>query len=561
MPKRKLFGWLFLLSCLLIALPSSAQFGIRALVVNEILNIRFTPAIGAEVIGSVNAGYVFEIVTGRSGDGEWLRVDYQCTEGWINLAPVVILQGDINVLPIADPRSIPYGGFDAPRAGYTAQTGPVQAAATDGVRVRLGPSTAYPTIANINFNQAFTITGRNACNNWYQVVFEGTLGWVSAGFLRVLSGDLTTLPVDGIVAESLAPSTDNVYDYISTLRLMLARLELAQLSLNSIRASWTDSALTGRASCQPYPAQPSDFNIPSPLLAAFYGQLNPLLNDFNAAMFNVRQAIDLFIQVCNQPGTGNPVGQATVQGALNIVNDADNQFASLRQRLNDLIPELEVGPEECLLQFNNKFEIVPRIGFGRIYGDSFSQRTYARGYCFEGIKDQIVNLQAIPVPPAELQIFAAVSAISNPTDFLAVVEGSAGNALSVGPIKLPATGTYLLILADLGDTDNGERVPYGNFAFLLNDMTFGGSVNNLVLDEATGSIGLQGQPTSAAPQPTTAAPVVCPSLSYACAQLFSCGEASACLTAGNFSLDLNADGIPCNETGNLLLGTTACTTP
>ena len=559
MPKR-IFGWLFLIGLLLFGITSSAQYGIRAVVVNEVLNIRFTPAIGAEVIGSVNAGYVFEIVTARSGDGQWLRVDFQCNEGWINLAPIVILQGDVNVLPIADPRSIPYGGFEAPRAGFTDDIGFVQAAATDGLRVRLGPSTAYPTIANINFNQLFTITGRNACNNWYQVSFEGTLGWVSAGFFRIISGDIAAVPVDGIVADGLAPSTDGVDDYIATLRLMLARLELAQISLNQIRASWTDSALTGRAVCQEYPAQPSDFHIPTPLLAANYGVLNPLLGDFNTAMFNVRQAIDLFIQVCNQPGTGNPVGQATVQGALNYVNEADNQFASLRQRLNDLIPELEVGPEECLLQFNNKFEIVPRIGFGGIYADTFSRRTYARGYCFEGIQNQIVNFQAIPIPPAELEIFLAISPISNPTDFLVVVEGSRGAPLSVGPITLPLTGTYLIIIADLGDTSDG-RVPYGDFAFLLQDLTFGTAIRSLFFDEASQSIQLQGLPTSPAPVASSGAPTVCPNLGFGCTQLFSCGEASACLRDGNFSLDTNGNGIPCDEPGNLLLGTTTCTTP
>lgn len=560
MPKRRIFGWLFLLGLLILVIPSAAQFGIKVVVVNEILNIRFTPAIGAEVIGSVNAGYTFENITGRSGDGEWLRVIYDCNEGWINLAPIVVLEGDINALPIADPRSIPYGGFEAPRAGYTSQVGTVQAAATDGLRVRLGPSTAYPTIANINFNQLFSVTGRNACSNWYQVVFEGTLGWVSAGFLRVVSGDITTLPVDGIVAETLAPSTDSLNDYISTLRLMLARLEIAQLSLNTIRANWTDSALTGRAVCQSYPAQPSDFNIPSPMLSAFFNPLNQLLADFNTAMFNVRQAIDLFIQVCNQPGTGNPVGQATVQGALNIINDADNQFASLRQRLNDLIPELEVGPDECLLQFNNKFEIVPRIGYGRIYGDSFAPRTYARGYCFDGIKDQIINIQALPVPPAELMIFAAVSPINNPTNFLSVVEAKPGRSISIGPVILPETGTYLLILADLGDTSDG-RYPYGNFAFLINDLTFGGTVTTLSFDEQSGSINAQRQATPIPSQPTQQPGAICPGLSTTCAFLFNCGEASACLAAGNFSLDLNGDSIPCNEAGNLLLGTTACTTP
>ena len=38
---------------------ASAQSGIRVLVVNEFANVRITPAIGAEVLGSVPGGYVF----------------------------------------------------------------------------------------------------------------------------------------------------------------------------------------------------------------------------------------------------------------------------------------------------------------------------------------------------------------------------------------------------------------------------------------------------------------------------------------------------------------------
>lgn len=53
-------------------------------------------------------------------------------------------------------------------------------------------------------------------------------------------------------------------------------------------------------------------------------------------------------------------------------------------------------------------------------------------------------------------------------------------------------------------------------------------------------------------------PVACPNLSFTCTQLFSCAEADACLTAGNTSLDPDNDNIPCNEAGNLLLGTIQC---
>jgi hypothetical protein len=40
---------------------------------------------------------------------------------------------------------------------------------------------------------------------------------------------------------------------------------------------------------------------------------------------------------------------------------------------------------------------------------------------------------------------------------------------------------------------------------------------------------------------------VCPSTAFTCPQLFTCQEAYACLAAGNFSLDPDNDGIPCED--------------
>ncbi|NOG50195.1 MAG: SH3 domain-containing protein [Chloroflexi bacterium] len=122
------------------ALLTAAQSNVRILVVNEAANVRITPAIGAEVLGSVPGGYVFEIVNARSADGQWVRVDFNGDEGWVNLTPTVVLQGDVNLLPVADPRTIPYGGFEAPRAGQSNQTSTLMAEVTNGVRIRSGPS-------------------------------------------------------------------------------------------------------------------------------------------------------------------------------------------------------------------------------------------------------------------------------------------------------------------------------------------------------------------------------------------------------------------------------------
>lgn len=557
--RKQVIAWLFVTGLLIFGIGNStAQSGIRVVVVNEHLNVRITPAIGSAVIGTVDAGYVFDIITARSGDNQWLRVDYLCSEGWINIAPLVILEGDINALPVRDPRSIPFGGFEAPRAGFTNATSAILGRATDGLRIRTGPGTGYPTIANINFNQQFYITGRNRCGSWIQVSFEGTLGWVSATFVEQISpGNIQTLPEGGLIADEAAPQVDGAEEYFATLRLMLSRLELAQSSLDSIRSSWTDAALQGRAICQDYPTRPSNFTIATPLLAANFGILEPLRIDFDSAMQDIRDAIDLFIQVCNQPGTGNPVGQTTVEGALNTINRADQTVVRLRQRLTELIPDLEIGTDECLLIYNRSAEVLPLIQFGIIYGDEVTRRTYARGYCFNGIENQVINFQALPIPPAQLELFVAISPMDNPTNFLAVNIGPTGLSQTVGPIVLPSTGQYLLIMADL-QQDAGTRISQGDYAFLMSDLTFGSTFRNLVYDTESNSLVLQQQQNFSVGVPTQPVVAVCPSLSFNCASLFTCEEAAACLRDGNFTLDTNGDGIPCNEPGNLLLGANQC---
>lgn len=559
--RKYLIGWLFAGALMIFGISgSSAQSAIRILVLNEYVNIRITPAIGAPVIDSVAGGYVFDIVTARSGDNQWVRVDYLCQEGWVNLAPVQVMDGgDITTLPAADPRSVPFGGFESPRAGFTTQQGTISARATDGLRIRSGPSTGYPTLASIQFNQQFTLTGRNRCGSWVQVSFEGTLGWVSATFIQQLgSGNLNDLLEGGIVADDLVPQVDGDEEYFTTLRLMLSRLELAQISLDSIRTAWTDAALQGRVVCRDYPARPSDFIVAVPLLAANGEIMNPLLFEFNSAMQDIRDAIDLFIQVCNQPGTGNPVGQTTVEGALNTINRADQTVITLRQRLNELIPELNADIDQCLLVFNRSAELLPQVQFGVIYGDSITRRTYARGYCFNGIEGQELNLQVLPIPDAELKTFLAVSALDNPTDFIAINEGTPGVLQTIGPIILPSTGTYLIIIADLQE-DSSERASFGEYAFILSDLTFGTSFRGLGYDEDTNSIILEDPvDLSFSVAPTQGVTATCPNLGFSCSQLFSCDEASACLQQGNFGLDLNADGIACNEAGNLLLNTTSC---
>jgi len=543
------------------ALLTAAQSNVRILVVNEAANVRITPAIGAEVLGSVPGGYVFEIVNARSADGQWVRVDFDGDEGWVNLTPTVVLQGDVNLLPVADPRTIPYGGFEAPRAGQSNQTSTLMAEVTNGVRIRSGPSQGYPTIGNMFAGTVVPIMGRTVSNNWVQVNYNGILGWSRSAFFRYLERPITDAPIDGVVADSPPIISETGNEYFDVLKLFLARLDLAQPSLDNIRGKWTDSALSGFAVCRDYPARPSDYIVPQPVLAQNYPQLFPIQQQFNEAMANLRQAIDLYIEICDFPGTNNPVGEGAASNALALVAVVDQGFANLRARLNELIPgDLEVGPDECLLLFRNTGEILKILPIGTIKRQFFAPNDRAVGFCFDGTAGLIIQVQVLTIS-GNVSPIVAVSQFDNPTNFLGVGQASTSTASGLtllNPITLPADGRYLLLLYDQG-SGAGAEPPQGEVAIVITAVV-SGVTPLLVYDQATNTVSLSGGsapgvlPTSTpfgtppgfASSTLGGGQISCPSLAYTCNQFFTCQEAYACLAAGNLTLDPDGNGIPCN---------------
>ncbi len=524
------------------------QTTVTILVNRDGVNVRVAPALGADVLGFVSAGWTAP-ANGRSPDNEWVRIDFNGQEGWIGLA-VINVFGDLNVLPVADPRTIPYGGFESPRSGSTTATSPITGRlGLSGLRLRAGPGTAYPVLANPPRYTVFPLTGRTANNAWLQVNYNGTLGWVTSEWVQIQGGaSIISLPIDGIVADAPPQSDETHENYIATLRLMLDRINLAQPSLDSIRETWTTVALGQRSACQNFPARPSDMNIANPLLAAFYPTLNPLNIDFNAAMSNVRQAIDLWIEACGQPQPASGViGQATVQGALNIIQTADNQFADLRRRLNDLIPPaVEVGEDECLFTFQEQFDVLKVIGKGQLVIDSFDQRKSATGYCIDVAVGDALRLEILRTK-GDPQFLLAFSPLDNPTQFLAIGRRISGQELlTLGPVAITTAGRYLIIVSDESDVPAPSE-----YALLVTNIAGVTQIGpGLGIDPNTGQVVVN--PVQAISTPgaiVTATPGVtgatCPSTGFTCDQLFTCQEAQACLQAGNFSLDPDNNGIPC----------------
>lgn len=533
--------------------------GISIVVNRDEVNVRLLPAIGAEVVGYVNAGQVFDNVQARSGDNQWFRVDFAGQQAWIGAPVVSVLNGaDINALPVADPRTIPYGGFEQPRAGITSVTSPITGRLVDsGLRVRGGPGRAYPVLANAPRYTIFSLLGRTADNTWWQVNFEGTLGWVDSRFVQEISSpEAFNLPVDGIIADGLPVSGPTGDSYADTLRLMLARLDLAQPSIDRMRELWNAIALGGQAQCGDYPARPSDYNIPLPLLSAFNGTLGPLETDFNRAMAAVRQAIDLFIDACStsQPAQGLiGVGGAAI--GLQAVNDADTLFADLRARLLALIPDDRVPTDnECLFTFNNNSEIVQRLISGQAILITWDEREYVRGLCFDGTAGEIYRFELVRAN-GDVSPQVLIAGFSDPASFIATGRLTPDNSyLGISNITIPQTGQYLIVLNDFGN--DTRPLPSGDVALLLTNITgFSTSLApGLELDEATGQVvvnpilepligGADGSGSQIIQQAVT-----CPDATFTCAQLSSCDQARACLfNSGNLSLDPDGDGIPCEE--------------
>jgi hypothetical protein len=252
-------------------------------------------------------------------------------------------------------------------------------------------------------------------------------------------------------------------------------------------------------------------------------------------------------------GGANPVGSATVQGALDVINLAEGQYTRVRTRILELLPPDRIpGTDECVLNYNGAVEILPLITPSVIYADVHTSGNTITGYCFDALFGESYRFETLQLPGSNLTSFISVSDLANPTNFIGVARGSTESAsTALGPITIPENGRYLIILSDVSETTDP---PQGEFAFLLSNLTNASTTPELVYDETTGTVSAQNNVSSIAGGTTTTTTTTtttsgtCSNISATCDQLLSCEDAFACYNAGNFSLDNNLDNFPCNCT-------------
>ena len=123
---------------------------------------------------------------GRNANGTWIQVNVNGTIGWVSARYITLTPAG---------ASLPVIGAAQPAPTQSpAVTGPTLTATPFAVNVRSGPGTQFNRIGQMRPND----TGRNASNTWWQVNFNGIVGWVTAQYTVVQSGfNANTLPVTG----------------------------------------------------------------------------------------------------------------------------------------------------------------------------------------------------------------------------------------------------------------------------------------------------------------------------------------------------------------------------
>lgn len=172
-----------------------ATSGVNAVVLAFRLNVRNQPdPINGSVVTRVSQNQTFPVL-GRNADASWFQINANGVVGWVSGRFIALNPNNVGLVPIVG------AGQAAPTATPTPppQTGGILVTASPfAVRVRQGPGTQFTILATLPVNQQALLVGRNANNSWWQVNYNGIIGWVSAQYAQLPAGaNPNSVPVTG----------------------------------------------------------------------------------------------------------------------------------------------------------------------------------------------------------------------------------------------------------------------------------------------------------------------------------------------------------------------------
>lgn len=153
-----------------------------ATVIDGPLNVRDAPnTVTGDILTRVFYGETFTALA-RTAEANWVKINVDGTIGWVSEDFVTV--SNLSGLPVEGPQTQP--------TGYTVTAFPY------AVNIRTGPSTEYEILAFLPRRSTAQVLGRNEDATWWQIRYDGTVGWVSAPYAVIEEGaDISTIPVTG----------------------------------------------------------------------------------------------------------------------------------------------------------------------------------------------------------------------------------------------------------------------------------------------------------------------------------------------------------------------------
>jgi uncharacterized protein YgiM (DUF1202 family) len=193
--------------------------GLKGIVVaSEPLRVRSKPDNrSSEAASPLQTGELVSVL-GRNDVGTWLLIQTQAgVIGWSGSAYIRLLEGNANSLPVfdADTAARLWATPEAPGECPPAVT-PTQAlkglkgivVSSEPLRIRSKPSTMSSEVADpLQPGVPVTVVGRNSVGTWLVVQTQtGIVGWVGSAYVKLLEGNLGSLPVYDENTAPVSPS-------------------------------------------------------------------------------------------------------------------------------------------------------------------------------------------------------------------------------------------------------------------------------------------------------------------------------------------------------------------
>ncbi|RMF78348.1 MAG: hypothetical protein D6737_15050 [Chloroflexi bacterium] len=167
------------------ALPEIPPGAITATVIRApVLNVRSAPSVFSEDIGNILRGQTFQVV-GRNANARWFLLQLSGFQGWAIGAYLFIPQNEFNA-PVVSNFIL---------EGNPAAISGIVARAEGTMRLRAAPTIYSEQIGRIPWGGAMAVIGRTSNNEWWQVVWKDTPGWVYSAYLEIVEGRLEDVPV------------------------------------------------------------------------------------------------------------------------------------------------------------------------------------------------------------------------------------------------------------------------------------------------------------------------------------------------------------------------------